>query len=164
MGLVQSNVSLGREVEFYERVNSSDPTNAVLKIVALASPVVATSVLRTYDTLAQVLAANPEVTNTNYARKDLTDADLAAYTVDDALGQILLSLPLLTYSAGGGPAAGDAWDYVAVCYDSDSTGGADSAVIPITFHELRIGGVAIVPNGSPIVIDLTDGFIAARSR
>ena len=163
MGLVQSDVSLGREVEFYNRVNDSDPANAVLKVVVLASPAEATSVLRTYATLATLLAANPEVTNGDYARKDLSDADLAAYVVDGTGHTITLELPLLTYSAGGGPDAGDAWDYAVVCYDADSTGGADSAVIPITYHELRIDGVAIVPNGSPIVIDLSEGFVRASA-
>jgi hypothetical protein len=163
MGLVQSDVSLGREVELYNRVNNSDPTNAVLTAVVLASPAEATSALRGYATLATLLAANPEVTNTNYARIELDDADLAAAAVDSATHTYTLELPVLTWDAGGGPDAGDAWDYVVICYDSDSTGGADSAIIPISYHELRKDGVAVVPNGSPIVVDLSDGFVRASS-
>lgn len=162
MGLVQSNITLGREVELYNRVNNSDPTNAVLVAVALATTVEATSVLRTYDDLATLLAANLEVTNPNYSRLVLDDTDLDPYTVDDALGRIVLPLPLLDWSAGGGPDPGDAWDYVVICYDPDSTGGADSAIVPITYHELRLNGAALVPNGSPIVVDLTAGFVVAR--
>lgn len=158
----QANVSLGREVEFYNRVNDSDPTNAVLVAAVIASPAEALAVLKTYDTFATLLAANPEVTNGDYARKVLTDADLAAYVVDDTNHVIPLVLPLLSWTSGGGPDAGDAWDYLVVGYDPDSTGGTDSAIIPISFHELRRDGAAIVPNGSPIVVDLTDAWITAR--
>lgn len=158
----QSNITLGREVELYNRVNDSDPTNAVLVAVVLASPAEALSVLKTYDTLAALLAANPEVTNTNYARIVLDDTDLAPYTVDDTNHVIPLVLPLLLWDTGGGPDAGDAWDYVVVCYDPDSTGGTDSAIVPVTFHELRRDAAAITPNGSPIAVDLTDAWITAR--
>lgn len=158
----QSNITLGREVELYERVRLSDPTNAVLVAAVLASPAEALSVLRTYDTFATLLAANPEATNTNYARIVLDDGDLAAPVVDDVNNILPLVLPLLTWDAGGGPDAGDAWDYVVVGYDPDSTGGTDSAIVPISFHEMRVEGVAVVPNGSPIVYDLSEAFITAR--
>lgn len=164
MGLVQADIALGREVELYNRVNSNDPANSALVIAVLATTAEATSLLRTYATLATLLAANPEVTNGDYARKTLTDADLANYTVDTTNHQITLEIPLLTWSAGGGPDAGDSWDYAVVCYDSDTTGGTDANIVPISFHELRIGGFAIVPNGSPIVVDLTAGFVRASSR
>ena len=38
-----------------------------------------------------------EVTNTNYARKTLTDADLVAWAPDDTNNWILLTLPLQTF-------------------------------------------------------------------
>lgn len=158
----QSNITLGRETEYYERVRNSDPTNAVLTAVVLASPAETIAVMRTYDTLAALLAANPEVTNTDYARIEFDQADLAAPVVDDTNNVIPLVLPLLTWDTNGGPDAGDAWDYLVICYDPDSTGGADSAIIPITFHEMRVEGVAAVPNGSPIVFDLTEGWVTAR--
>jgi hypothetical protein len=158
----QANVSLGREVELYNRVNNSDPTNAVLVAVVLATTAEALSVLKTYDTLAALLAANPEVTNTDYARIVLSDADLAAYTVDDTNNTIPLVLPLLEWDTNGGPDAGDSWDYLVICYDPDSTGGTDSAIIPITFHELRRDAAAIVPDGTPIIVDLTSAWVTAR--
>jgi len=158
----QSNITLGREVELYERVRLSDPTNAVLRAVVLASPCESLAIMRTYDTLAALIAANPEVTNGDYARIELDNTDLAAPVVDDTNNVIPLVLPLLEWNAGGGPDAGDAWDYLVICYDSDSTGGTDSAILPMTFHEMRVEGVAVVPNGSPIVYDLTDGFVTAR--
>lgn len=158
----QSNITLGREVELYERVRLSDPTNAVLKAVVLASPCESIAVMRTYDTLAALVAANPEVTNTNYARIELDNTDLAAPVVDDVNHIIPLVLPLLTWDAGGGPDAGDAWDFLVICYDPDSTAGTDTTVVPISFHEMRVEGVAAVPNGSPIVYDLTEGFVTAR--
>lgn len=158
----QFDISLGREVEFYQRVNLSDPTNAGLVVSVHKSPAPAASALRGAATLAALLALAAEVTNTDYTRKVLTDADLADIVVDTTNHRITLVLPLLTWDAGGGPNAGDAWDLCVVSYDSDTTVGADSAIVPITAHEMRIDGVAIVPNGSPIVYDLTDGFVVAR--
>ena len=67
--------------------------------------------LRDLDTLALVLAdANTaEVTNTNYARKVLTDADIVAFAPDDANDRVDLDIPDQTFSAiAAGDAGGDA--------------------------------------------------------
>ena len=159
--MFQFNVSLGREVELYERVRTNDPANAVLVMAVLAAPTELQQVMRTYDTLAALLAANPEVTNAGYSRVILDDTDLAAYTVDDTLHQIELALPVQTF---GSPnvAAGDIWDFIVIAYDPDSTGGTDADIVPIAGYELRINGVAVVPNGSPIAVDFSGGFAIAK--
>lgn len=154
------NVSLGREVEFYARVDGNDPTNSALILVVLANTALeGDATLKDYDTLAAVLAgASNEVTNTNYARKTLTDADLAAYTVDDTFNSITLQLPTQTFTT---ILAGDSWRKLLICYDSDTTAGTDANIIPVTGHDLLISGTAVVPNGSNILVSFPDGFLVA---
>ena len=51
------NIAKGRVAEFHERVNNSDPTNAVLVVVLLASTgLVGDSTMKDYATLSAVLA------------------------------------------------------------------------------------------------------------
>src|SRR5262245_46664284 len=67
----QFNVSVGREVELYNRVDSNGPTNSAFIMLVLAlSGIEADATLKDYDTVAAILAGTTnEVTNTNYARK-----------------------------------------------------------------------------------------------
>jgi hypothetical protein len=152
--------SLGREVELYGRIDGNDPTNSAFVLVVLAeSGLESDSALRVYTNLGSLLAgASNEVTNTGYARKTLTDADLSAYTVDTSNHRITLSLPTQTWST---ISAGDSWSKLLVCYDSDTTSGTDSNVVPVTGHDLRINNAAIVPNGSDVVVAFTSGFVIA---
>lgn len=160
MASVQFNISKGREVELYERVNSSDPTNSALIFMVLESGSAnGLSGLVDFDTFAAILAGGyTEVGNTNYARKTLTDADLAAWTPDDTNNWIRLVLPLQSWANIG---AGDTWDLGVWGYDPDTTGGTDSAIIPITGSELREGGTALVPNSSTMVVDFSSVWITA---
>lgn len=156
------NVALGREVELYNRVNGNDPAASALICVVLRQAGISDDAdLKDCDTLAAVLAlgTTDEATNTGYSRKTLTDADLAVYTVDDVRDRIVLSLPLLTFAT---ISAGDTWEKLLVCYDADTAAGTDSDIVPITAHVLRMYGAAVVPNGSDVVIDLTNGFVQAQ--
>lgn len=159
MANFQFNISLGREVEFYNRVNNSDPTNAVFVMVVLAESGLETdAVLKDKDTLAAVLSGSTNEA-TNSVRKTISDVDIAAYTVDDSTDSITIALPSQTYTT---PAAGDNWRKVLVCYDSDSTGGGDADIVPVTAHDLLINGVAVAPPGGVnVVIDLSAGFAVA---
>ena len=78
------NIAKGRVAELYNRVDLSDPTNAVLTIVVIDTAT-ADGTLKDLDTLALVLAdgGTAEVTNTNYARKELDDGDITAVAPDD---------------------------------------------------------------------------------
>ena len=159
MAAVQAVISKGREVEFYERVDSNDPANSALIMYVLASGGDGLSILQDYDTLAAVLAGpSAEVTNTNYARKTLTNTELSAWTPDDTNNWILLTLPLQSWANVG---AGDTWDIVGVGYDPDTTGGTDTTIIPISFAEIRYQGTAIVPATSTVVIDYSSAWITA---
>lgn len=160
MGAFTFPVSVGREVELYNRVDSNDPTNSALIMTVLAaSGLESDSILKGYSDLASLLAAsNNQVTNAGFSRKTLTDADLAAYTVDYTNNRIVLVLPVQTFAT---ITAGDSWSKVLVCYDSDTTGGTDANIVPVTAADLRVSGSAIVPNGSNIVVDFSAGFVIA---
>lgn len=150
------NVSLGREVEYYQRVDGNDPGTATLTGVVIREALIeADSVLKDYDTLAAILAGtSDEATNSGYARKTWADADLAAYTVDDANDRAQLFLPTpITFATIG---SGDVWAKLLVCYNP--TAGADSTIIPITAHDLLYQGSYVVPNGSNITITNSTGF------
>jgi hypothetical protein len=156
MGNFVFNIAKGRVAEFYNRVDGNDPTNSALVIVVLAtSGLESDATLLDMDTLAAVVAGTTnEVTNTNYARKTLTDADLAALAADDTNDRMDLDFADQTWTA---VAAGDGWSKLLVCYDSDTTGGADSAIIPLTAHDF-----VVTPDGSDITALInTAGFFRA---
>lgn len=160
MASVQFNISKGREVEFYNNVENNLFANSALIMMVLASGSAnGVNGLIDFDTFAAILAGGyTEVTNTNYARKTLTDADLSAWTPDDTNNRVLLTLPLQTFT---NIAAGDVWDLVVVGYDSDTTGGTDANIVPITGGEIRENGTAIVPASSNVIIDFSSVWIVA---
>ena len=150
------NIAKGRGAELYNRVDTNDPANSALVVVVLATAGLETdAVLMDADTLAAVLAGTTnEVTNTNYARKILTDADLTAMAPDDTNNRMDLDIPDQLFSPG--PAAGDGWSKVLVCYDNDTTSGTDASIIPITAHDY-----VIVPDGSEVLVQVPSGFFRA---
>lgn len=156
MGNFVFNCSKGRVAEMYNRVDTNDPANSALVVVGLAtSGLESDATLIDLDTLAAVVAgATNEVTNTNYARKVLTDSDLSAMAPDDTNDWMQIAIPNQTWSA---VASGDGWSKLLVCYDGDTTGGSDSNVIPLTAHDF-----VIVPDGSDIIANFaTNGVYRA---
>lgn len=159
MGSFTFNISKGRTTEFHKRVNDNDPSTSTLKIVVLdEAGLESDATLQDYDTLSALLAgASNEVTNTNYARKSLADADLSAETVDDTDNRVVLPFPTQTWTSVG---AGTAWRKLLICYDPNSS--ADSAIIPISAYDLLISGAAIIPSGANIVVTGSSGYMIAR--
>lgn len=149
------NISKGRVAELYNRVDSNDPANSALIIVAIDANGDTDATMRDRDDLAALLGGTAnEVTNTNYARKTLTDSDIVAFAPDDTNDRVDLDIPDQTWTA---IAAGTAWTDLLICYDSDTTGGTDSAVVPMTLHDF-----AITPDGSDIVAQIAAaGFFRA---
>jgi hypothetical protein len=157
MASVVANISKGREVEFYNRVNTNDPANSALIMLVLASGGDDLATLQDYDTVAAVLAGpSAEVTNAGYSRKTLTDVDLSSWAPDDTLNRVLLTLPTQTFAT---ISAGNEWDIVVIAWDSDTTGGTDTDLVPITFSELRIDGFPITPNGDDILVSFASGWV-----
>lgn len=150
------NISKGRVAELYNRVKTNDPANSALIVVALkATGLEADTVLRDYDDLATLLAAaNDEATNTGYARKVLTDADVVALAVDDTNDRMPCDLPDQTWAAV--QTTGGAWGKLLICYDADTTGGTDTNIIPLTAHDF-----VVTPDGSDIVATIADFYRAS---
>jgi hypothetical protein len=149
------NIAKGRVAELYNRVDSNDPANSALVIVVIDANGDTDATMMDRDDLAALLGGTAnEVTNANYARKTLTDADLTAFAPDDTNNRVDLDIPDQTWTAVG---AGDAWTDLLVCYDNDTTGGTDSSIIPMTNHDF-----AVTPGGSDIVAQINAaGFFRA---
>lgn len=153
------NIAKGRAGEFYYRVKNNDPANSAFVAVVLASSGLETdAVLIDKDTLSDVVAGSTnEVTNTNYTRKTITDTDLASIPApDDANDRYdYPGIPSLTWSPG--PAAGDGWAKLLICYDNDTTSGTDANIVPVCAYNINI-----TPDGSVITINFNSaGFFRA---
>lgn len=132
MANIVFNIAKGRVVEFYNRVKSNDPANAALILVPIeTSGLEADAALIDVDTLTALLAGTTNE-QTTMGRKVLTDADLATLPApDDTNDRFDISLPTTTWTA----ATGNAISKIAVCYDSDTTGGTDANIIPLTMFD-----------------------------
>lgn len=147
------NIGLGRVTELYARVDGNDPANSALVIVAIDANGDTDATMRDRDDLAALLGGTAnEVTNTGYARKVLTDADLTAWAPDDTNDRVDLDVPDQTWTGVG---AGTAWTDLLFCYDNDTTTGTDAAIVPLTLHDF-----AITPSGSDITAQIA-GFYRA---
>jgi hypothetical protein len=150
------NIALGRVTELYNRVDTNDPTNSVLVVIAWNASA-SDATIKDVDTVAALEATSgvDEVSNTGYARKILTDADLVAFAPDDTNDRVDLDIPDQTWT---GVAAGTNWTDLAICYDNDSTSGTDSNIIPLTWHDF-----VVTPDGSDITAQIAAaGFYRAQ--
>lgn len=142
------NVAKGRLIELHERVNNNDPANSAL-VVMLLRVAEADATLIDYDTFAAILAgSNTEADFTNYARKVLTDSDVAASTTDDTNNRREADFADLTWTSAGG-ANNDTLVKLIIGYDPDTTGGDDTAIIPMAHYDF-----AITTNGGDLVAQL----------
>lgn len=151
------NIALGRVAEFYVRVDGNDPANSAFLVVAVVAGTTTDGQFKDFDTLAASLPGGggaAEATNTNYARKTLTDADLAAFAPDDTNDRVDLDIPDQTWTA---VAAGDNWTDLIIGYDSDTATGTDANVVPCTLHDF-----VVTPDGSDITAQIAAaGFYRA---
>jgi hypothetical protein len=149
------NIGKGRVVELYNRAENNDPTNSALILVPLsASGTEAQG--QDFDDLAAVEAdANfAERTTGSWVRKTLESTQLAALPApDDGNNRYAVALPSVTWTA---PAAANNTTGLLVCYDADTTGGADSAIIPLTHHDF-----AVTTDGNDVVLNAGDFFRAS---
>lgn len=150
------NRGLGRGTEWAERVNGNDPTNAVIVFMVLAtSGIESDATLKDKDSFADVVSGTTnEVTNSGYARKVLDQSSGIVITYDDTNDRVDVDCPDQTWTT---VAAGDGWNDLVSGYDSDSTGGTDSAILPWTMHDF-----VLTPDGSDITAQIaTAGFFRA---
>lgn len=141
------NVAKGRCNELYNRVDSNDPANSVIVVVAINTSAT-DATLQDLDTLSAVLADadTNEESNGSYARKVLTDTDVAALAPDDTNDEQGFTLPDQTWTSV--TTSITSWTDILVCYDNDSTGGTDANIIPISCHDF-----VVTPNGGDITAD-----------
>lgn len=153
MANITFNVAKGRVAELYNRVKSNDPTNAALILVPIeTSGLESDATLIDKDDLAAVLSGTTNE-QTTMGRKTLTDADLAAFPApNDASDYMSLNLPSVTWTA----ATGNAISKILVCYDSDTTAGTDSNIIPMTMFDF-----SATPSGLDITITGGEFFRAS---
>ena len=142
------NIAKGRLVSYADRVNANDPTNAILVVEAINSTAT-DATLRDLDTFAQIEsdANTAEVTNSGYARKTLDQSAGITVTVDDTNDRTDVDIADQTWTAVA--TSPGAWTDIVIGYDSDSTGGADSAIVPASQHDF-----AVTPDGSDITAQI----------
>lgn len=152
------NIAKGRVVEYYNRVENNDPSTSALVIVVLGTTGLPSDAsLKDADTLDAIIAGlgADEVDNTGYARKVLTDTELASLPApDDSGDKYDIDIPDQTWT---GVAAGDVWAKFLVCYDADTGAGTDANIIPLTCHDF-----SVTPDGSDITAQIAAaGFFSA---
>ena len=132
MANIVFNIAAGRVVEYYNRVKSNDPANSAFIVVPIETSGLETdAVLKDKDDLAAVLSGTTNE-QTTMGRKTLTDADLVALPApDDTNDRYDVSLPTVTWTA----ATGNAISKLLICYDSDTTSGTDSNIIPLVLFD-----------------------------
>lgn len=151
------NVAKGRVVEWYNRIESNDPTNSAF-VAILLKAAESDATLRDYDTFATLIAAtgNTEADFTNYTRKTITDTDLAAFpSPDDTNDRYDVDMPDITWSSAGG-ASNNTLVKLILCYTPDSTASPIS-LIPVAHYDF-----SITTNGGDITAQINAaGFYRA---
>jgi len=105
--------------------------DALVVVLLKAAGLVADATLADYDDLAALLAgASDEADFTSYARKTITSATI---TPDDPNDRVDGDIADQVWDPAGG-AANNSLGKLLVCYDPDTTGGTDSTLIPVTYH------------------------------
>lgn len=150
------NQALGKAAEWAARVEANDPTNAVFEVSLLASTgIEADATLKDLDTYTALVAGTTnEATNTGYARKVLANGALTI-TIDDTGDKTDIDFADQTWTSVANDGTGAIGDLV-VSYDSDSTGGTDANIIPMTCHDF-----VITPDGSDITAASHPGILYA---
>lgn len=153
MASIVFNIAKGRIVELFNRVENNDPANSAFILVPIETAgLEADAVLVDVDTLAALVAGTTNE-QTTMGRKVLTDVELAALPApDDTNDRYSLNLPSVTWTA----ATGNAISKIAVCYDSDTTGGTDANIIPLTMFDF-----AMTPSGADITMTGGEFFRAS---
>lgn len=140
------NIAKGRAVEYYYRVKNNDPTNSAFILIPLSATDTEAN-RQDDDDVATFLAAAPnEQTGGGWVRKTLTDSELAAFPApDDTNNRYDVSVPQVTWT---GPASSNNTVGLLIAYDSDTTGGTDSNLIPVSHHDF-----AVTTDGNDVVLN-----------
>jgi hypothetical protein len=153
------NRSKGRFVEFAERVNGNDPANSILVLALVASSgVESDATLKDKDDWSGLVSgATDFATNTGASRKTLSDSGGITITYDDTNDRVDIDIPDQTWTAVAKDGTEGISD-VAVGYDSDSSGGTDANILPVSFHDF-----AVTPDGSDITAQIASAGLLRAS-
>lgn len=155
MGNGVFNQAKGRAAELVRNVDSGDVAAAQI-VVWLSIGGATDGTLEDLDTVALVIAdaGITEATFTNYARKDLDDAN-CSMTVDDTNNRNDCDADDQTWTAAGN-GGNDTLTRLFMAYDVTGSG-ADSTLIPLTFHDF-----AVTTDGSDLTAQFNaQGFFSA---
>ncbi|MFB9681234.1 hypothetical protein [Streptosporangium vulgare] len=146
------NLALGR-IAYY---GSLPATNDALIVVLLkSSGLEADATLRDHDTLSALLAStNDECDATSYTRKTLSGVTV---TVDDTNNRVDIDADDFSYTSLGG-ASNNTLAKLIIAYDPDTTGGDDTTIIPLTFHD-----ITLTTDGNPVNATIPTGGFARAS-
>lgn len=146
------NISRSRVRELYIRTSQNDPNTAAFKVILLKANEAAGSLVD-HDTLSSLLAgASDEADFTNYVRKTITDANLAALPApDDTENSMTLQFPSQTWLNAGG-ATNNTLTMALIVYCPDA-GGADATFVPVCAYDY-----ATTTNGTDITVSWPNGF------
>jgi hypothetical protein len=138
------NIAKGK-VAYYATLPGAN--DAIIVIPIEASGVESDAILRDYDDVATLLAA---ATNeqTTMGRKTITSVTV---TVDDANDRVDVDFADIVWTAATGNAISD----VLIAYDPDTTGGTDSSLIPLTWHDFPI-----TPDGTDVTATVANVYRA----
>lgn len=142
------NIAKGK-VAYYASLPAAD--DAIIVLLLLTSGLESDAVLKDKDDVAALVSgATDEATGGAYVRKT---AATVTVTVDDSGDLVDVDCADITWTAlACGPVA-----KLVFAYDGDTTGGADSAIIPLTCHDF-----AVTPDGTDVVAQVTaTGFFRA---
>lgn len=139
------NIAKGRVAHYATLPAAND---ALVVIPIEASGVESDATLVDYDTVAAILAAANNEQST-MGRKTITSVTV---TVDDSNNRVDVDFDDVTWSAATGNAISD----LLLAYDPDTTGGTDSDLIPLTWHDF-----AITPDGSDVTATVANVYRAS---
>lgn len=149
------NIAKGRVVEFYNRAENNDPTNSAIILVPLSQSGTEAQGQDLDDLAAVEADANfAERTTGGWVRKALESVQLASLPApDDTNNRYGIQVPSVTWTA---PAAGNNTTGLLICYDSDTTAGTDSNIIPLTHHDF-----VVTTDGNDVILNVGDFFRAS---
>lgn len=152
------NQAKGKASQWAAQINANEPTNSIFEIRLLAATgVQADSVLIDLDNFeALVAGATNFATNTGATPKKIDNTGLITITVDDTNDRTDVAMPNVTFTALANDGTGAVSDVV-IGFDTDSTGGTDAGIVPVTQHDF-----AVTPDGSDVTVQFaTAGFFRA---
>lgn len=150
MGAILFNQAKGKFARYAMLPETND---ALIAVVLKSSGLESDATLQDYDDLAAILgAANDEATFAGYGRVTLASVTV---TVDDTNNWVLVDCADPVFS----PTSAEAIGAILFVYDSDTTGGTDSNIIPIFKDDFAL----TTPTSGSVTYQVASGGFAKAS-